>query len=386
MPRGQCANGDRVAAPRRCRHVFGEQQLGGLDALERRRAVGDRHVGQRHVPRGEVEPGNPGAIAIEHERGKRRVALRVEQSRVGQRAGRDDPRDLALDQSLARRRIADLIDDDGTFAAAEQPDEMLLERVPGHAGHRYRRAAGLPACSQRDVEHARGALGIGVEQLVEVAHPIEQQPVGMLALEPEILLHHRRMLVGRRHRAALVVLARVADFTHRLRIIVMPRLELRPGALTTDALRALWCGSQTLHVDPAARAKVDAARRDGVEHRRRARDRLRRQYRVRLARAHADRRRTPRRAAARARAVAFGGHGSAARRCRRASRHRAQGRVACPRLLRRALARDRDARRAAQPRRRAVHSGAGIGRRLGRPGAACAPRQRAHRRRQRPHR
>jgi histidine ammonia-lyase len=39
----------------------------------------------------------------------------------------------------------------------------------------------------------------------------------------------------------------------------MPRLELRPGALTTDALRALWCGSQTLHVDPAARAKVDAA-------------------------------------------------------------------------------------------------------------------------------
>jgi len=39
----------------------------------------------------------------------------------------------------------------------------------------------------------------------------------------------------------------------------MPRLELRPGALTTDALRALCCGSQTLHVDPAARAKVDAA-------------------------------------------------------------------------------------------------------------------------------
>src|SRR6185437_7751968 len=67
------------------------------------------------------------------------------------------------------------------------------------------------------------------------------------------------MLVARRHRAAVVVLARVADFTHRLRIIVMPRLELRPGALTTDALRALWCGSQTLHVDPAARAKVDAA-------------------------------------------------------------------------------------------------------------------------------
>ncbi|MDQ2917234.1 MAG: histidine ammonia-lyase [Casimicrobiaceae bacterium] len=39
----------------------------------------------------------------------------------------------------------------------------------------------------------------------------------------------------------------------------MPRLELRPGALTIAQLRVLWAGPRTLHVDPSARAGVDAA-------------------------------------------------------------------------------------------------------------------------------
>jgi len=39
----------------------------------------------------------------------------------------------------------------------------------------------------------------------------------------------------------------------------MPRLELRPGALTLGDLRALWSDAHALHIDPGARAKVDAA-------------------------------------------------------------------------------------------------------------------------------
>jgi hypothetical protein len=43
----------------------------------------------------------------------------------------------------------------------------------------------------------RGALRVVVEELVEVAHPVEQQLVRMLRLGAEVLLHHRRVTGGR---------------------------------------------------------------------------------------------------------------------------------------------------------------------------------------------
>ena len=72
-----------------------------------------------------------------------------------------------------------------------------------HAGHRDRRARRLTARGQRDVEESRGALRIVVEQLVEVAHPVEHQLVRMVGLDAQVLLHHRRVLreVGRVRRA-----------------------------------------------------------------------------------------------------------------------------------------------------------------------------------------
>jgi hypothetical protein len=123
-------------------------------------------------------------------RPERRVALGLQEPGVGQRPGRHDARDLALDEALARRRVADLVDDDRALAACDQAREMLVERVIRDARHRDRRAGRLPARGQRDVEQPRGALGVAVEELVKIAHPIEQQPVRMLVLEPKVLLHH----------------------------------------------------------------------------------------------------------------------------------------------------------------------------------------------------
>src|SRR5258708_343255 len=59
-----------------------------------------------------------------------------------------------------------------------------------HGGHLHRRAGGVAARGERDVEEAGAFLGVVVEELVEVAHPVEHQDVGMLALDAEILLHH----------------------------------------------------------------------------------------------------------------------------------------------------------------------------------------------------
>ena len=46
----------------------------------------------------------------------------------------------------------------------------------------------------KGVEQARGFFGVLPEQLVEVAHAVEQQRVGVPGLEGQILLHHGRVV------------------------------------------------------------------------------------------------------------------------------------------------------------------------------------------------
>ena len=70
-----------------------------------------------------------------------------------------------------------------------------------HARHLHRRAARLPALRERDVEKTGSLVGVVVEELVEIAHPVEQQDVRMLALDAQVLLHHGRVGVEAVHRA-----------------------------------------------------------------------------------------------------------------------------------------------------------------------------------------
>ena len=57
-------------------------------------------------------------------------------------------------------------------------------------------ARALAARGQRDVEQAARLAGVVVEQLVEIAHPVEDERVGELGLDAPVLLHHGR--VGRK--------------------------------------------------------------------------------------------------------------------------------------------------------------------------------------------
>src|SRR5258708_3202805 len=51
---------------------------------------------------------------------------------------------------------------------------------------------GGAARGEREVEQARGALGVVVKHLVEIAHAVEEQHVGVLRLDAQVLLHHGR--------------------------------------------------------------------------------------------------------------------------------------------------------------------------------------------------
>ena len=50
----------------------------------------------------------------------------------------------------------------------------------------------LAALGQHDAERARGDFGVLEEQLVEIAHPVEQQQAGIGGLDLKVLFHHRR--------------------------------------------------------------------------------------------------------------------------------------------------------------------------------------------------
>ena len=125
--------------------------------------------------------------------GQEAVTPLVEQGLVGHGPGRHDANHLAFDGTLGLGGIADLFTDGDRFPARHEPGEITLRRVVRHAGHRDRLSRRLTSRRQRDIEQLRRPTGVVVEKFIEIPHAVEQQHVGMLALDAEVLLHHGRM-------------------------------------------------------------------------------------------------------------------------------------------------------------------------------------------------
>ena len=176
--------------------------LVGIDARQRRGefarcAFRDDEFGGR-----DVDPGEPDAVAARRGAGARDreqiiVGAGVEQRVFGQRARRDQPHHVAAHHALVaarprRRRILGLFAHRDPMAGRDQPVQIILGALHRHAAHRDVQALMLAALGQHDAERLRGDLGVLEEQLVEIAHPVEQQQPGMGGLDLEVLLHHRR--------------------------------------------------------------------------------------------------------------------------------------------------------------------------------------------------
>jgi hypothetical protein len=116
----------------------------------------------------------------------------VEQGCIRERARGDDAGDLAFDRTFRCGGIADLFAHRHRLAELHQLGEILLDGMEGHAGHLDRLAGRSAALGQRDVHQLCGTHGIFEEQLVEIAHAVEQQLVRMLCLDAQVLLHHWR--------------------------------------------------------------------------------------------------------------------------------------------------------------------------------------------------
>ena len=185
-----------------------QQDLARLHALQlfddHRRQAGGTIVGvdlgRAKIPRRGVENREPTARPRRHG-DQRELALRLDSLGIAREARRHDLDHLALDETPPTRgpRIFDLL---ANRHPAPELGEHLDVRVGGvhrHTTHRDGVLLPLVPGGELNVQQRSGDLGVAEEHLVEIAHPVEEDGVGMPGLEGQVLAHHRRVERGPLH-------------------------------------------------------------------------------------------------------------------------------------------------------------------------------------------
>jgi hypothetical protein len=147
---------------------------------------------------GDVGVGDTGARALDQHGGEVIVGVTGEHTRLDDGAGGDDARDAALDDLPPLRRLADLLADGDLVPGGDQLGDVGLGGVVRHPGQWQLLPPPHLARGEGDVEDARGDLGVVLEHLVEVAETEEEEDIGVLALDRQVLLPDRR-----RHRPSV---------------------------------------------------------------------------------------------------------------------------------------------------------------------------------------
>ena len=176
-----------------------------LARLEARDLRGDaRFVGLRQreragrkIKRREAVSAPPLARAHLLDGDEQARAAGLQEPLLGDRARRDQPHDVALDDRLQSsllgfRRVFELLADRDAMAERDQAVEIIVGALDRHAAHADVFAVVLAPFGEHDAERPARDLRVVEEQLVEIAHPVEEQAVGIGRLDLEILRHHRR--------------------------------------------------------------------------------------------------------------------------------------------------------------------------------------------------
>ena len=147
-------------------------------------------------PGGQIAPGQgrPGAAGVD---GADIVVPALVQHLVGHGgAGGDDADHVPVHQPLGGGGVLHLLADGHLVPPADQPGDIALGGVVGHAAHGGAlplRLAPVPG-GEGEAQLLRAQLGVVVEHLIEVAQPEEQQAVRVGLLHLPVLLHHGRQL------------------------------------------------------------------------------------------------------------------------------------------------------------------------------------------------
>ena len=190
-------------------HVFVHMGVYELARLIYRKNI------KQHVVHGAGVAQGPQAFACRHVHqgdGNRRVAradaadivvlLRGYGVFQGNRPRRDDLDDLALDDALDRLRILHLLADRHFVALVDQPLDIGVGRVEGHAAHGNPLLISDAPSGQRQIQFPRCRQSVVVKHFIKIAKPEKQYLIRTLSLDLQILLKHRSQLYCISQRAA----------------------------------------------------------------------------------------------------------------------------------------------------------------------------------------
>ncbi len=165
------------------------QHFGGADDFQRlaefrvRRVLLDEELARRQIQKRE---------GVAFRRAHVVVGRLVQKPVFRHRAGRHDARNLAAHEPLGGFGVLDLVAERRRQARADQLRQIRVDGVVRHAAHGQ-----VVAMGQRRAQYGRGAHGVLAEHFVEIAQPEhEYGPGGYLALNGQILTHHRRQFVS----------------------------------------------------------------------------------------------------------------------------------------------------------------------------------------------
>ena len=160
-----------------------DRGLFAVDLGDGELAGGDVHVGQSGAL--------PIAVALAFRVDGQQVIVAPlgQHARLHDGARRDHARDLARDEAVDRR-VADLLADGHVIALVDQARDVVLGGVVRNTGHRHALTLGDRAAGEHQIQLAGGQFRVLIEGFVKVAQAEENNRVGILALDFQILATH----------------------------------------------------------------------------------------------------------------------------------------------------------------------------------------------------
>ena len=145
--------------------------------------------------RGKIHPGQPAAlIRVPIQGAQKVVPLGAQIDVLDHRARSQNPRHRPPHQSLGLLGVLDLIAQRHLVALVEELAQVLVDCVVGHAAHGHGVFRAGVAAGQGNLQFTGGDFGVLEKKLEKIAHAEKDQGVRVLALDPQILLHHGRDL------------------------------------------------------------------------------------------------------------------------------------------------------------------------------------------------
>ena len=148
--------------------------------------------GEEDLPRGDIPKAQPRPLHPHIEGGQEVVSSLLQHVLLYEGAGGDHPDDLPVHQALGLGGVLGLLTDGHLVALGDEAGNVCLGGVVGHPAHGGALLGGLVPVpgGEGEVQLRCGGFGILVKHLIEIPQTEEEEAVGVLVLDGQVLSFH----------------------------------------------------------------------------------------------------------------------------------------------------------------------------------------------------